>query len=291
MKRLLIIFSLFTSNLLCESELVDLIVFSYNRPMQLYALLESVEKYLTGLGEISVIYRASDSAYETGYEIVKTKFKPVRYFKQGDTPNKDFKPLILKAWDTKQEYLMFSTDDIIVKSPADLTVCTNALKSTDAYGFYLRLGKNISKSYFTGDKISDLPKHKLIEPGIYSYKFSDSTGADWRYPNTVDMTIYPKNKIKEFFAKHAYANPNSCEGSWAAQANLSLQGLFFEKSKIVNIPLNLVNEVAPNAHMNSHSAAEMLKFFNQGLKIDIDDFYEFNNQAPHVNYQVKFIAR
>jgi hypothetical protein len=259
--------------------------------MQLYALLESVDKYLTGLGDISVIYRASDSAYEAGYTEVKTKFKQVRYFKQGVEPKADFKPLILQAWETKQAYLMFSTDDIIVKSKIDLSECVQALKQTDTYGFYLRLGKNISKCYFTGDKISRLPKHKLVQPGIYSYKFGDADGSDWRYPNTVDMTIYPKSKIKNFFVKHDYANPNSCEGSWASQADLNLHGLFFEKSKIVNIPINLVNEVAPNIHMNSHSAIDMLKLFNQNLKIDINDLYELNNQAPHVDFQVKFIAR
>lgn len=291
MKRILIIFGLFTSNLFCNSELVDLIIFSYNRPMQLYALLESVDKYITGLGEISVIYRASDSSYETAYTEVKNKFNQARYFKQGAEPKKDFKPLVLKAWDTKQDYLMFSTDDIIVKSKVDLSECVKALKETNAYGFYLRLGKNISKCYFTGDKISSLPKHKLVMSDVYSYKFSDADGSDWRYPNTVDMTIYPKSKIKDFFIKHIYANPNSCEGSWARQPDLSLQGLFFEKSKIVNIPINLVNEVAPNAHMNSHSADEMLKFFNQGLKIDINDLYEFNNQAPHTDFQVRFVNR
>ncbi len=291
MKHLLIIFSLFTSNLLCKSGLVDLIVFSYNRPMQLYALLESIDKYMTGLGELSVIYRASDSAYETAYDEVKIKFKQARYFKQGAEPKADFKPLILKAWDTKQDYLMFSTDDIIVKSKVNLSECVKALKRTNAYGFYLRLGKNISKCYFTGDKVSKLPMHKLVMPNIYAYKFSDSEGADWRYPNTVDMTIYPKNRIKDFFVNNPYGNPNRCEGSWAEQADLSLHGLFFEKSKIVNIPINLVNEVCPNAHMNSHSANKMLEFFNQGLKIDINDLYEFNNQAPHTDFKVKFVAR
>jgi len=41
----------------------DLIVFSYDRPLQLYALLESLESYVTGLAQISVIYRVSRDAF------------------------------------------------------------------------------------------------------------------------------------------------------------------------------------------------------------------------------------
>ena len=295
MKRFLIFLLLFSKNLLCSSELVDLIVFSYDRPMQLYAFLESVDKYMTGLGEISIIYRTSDNTYDAAYTEVKNRFKQVRFFQQGSLPKTDFKPLVLKAWETKQDYLVFSTDDIIVKSFVDLRECARALKQTNAYGFFLRLGKNIKKCYFTGDKVSPLPNYKLVELGsgaeAYIYKFSDAEGSDWRYPNNVDMTIYSKNKIKEFFVNNSYDGPNRCEGSWARQADLSQQGLFFDKSKIVNIPLNLVNEVCPNAHMHSYTVVELLKFFNQGLKIDINDLYELNNQAPHTHFQVKFIAR
>ena len=41
----------------------DLIIFSFNRPMQLYALLESVEKYLTGIEETVIIYRAGNERF------------------------------------------------------------------------------------------------------------------------------------------------------------------------------------------------------------------------------------
>ncbi len=45
---------------------VDLIVFSYDRPLQLYACLESIKCCIkkTGVGEIFVIYRASDDKFD-----------------------------------------------------------------------------------------------------------------------------------------------------------------------------------------------------------------------------------
>lgn len=292
MKHISILFLLlFSKNLACISELVDLIVFSYNRPMQLYALLESVDKYMIGLGEVSIIYRASDSAYATAYEVVKTKFKQVRYFKQGAKPKTDFKPLVLKAWQSQQAYLMFATDDIVVKGPIDLYECVKALKLTDAYGFYLRLGKNITRSYFSSTDFTAIPTYKTVIPGINLYKFSESLGLDWRYPNTVDMTIYPKAKIRDFFVNKEYDSPNQCEGRWATYADMNLQGLFFDSSKIVNIPINVVNENGVNPNMGSYSVAELLKLFNNQKKIDISDFCEINNQAPHMDHQVKFIQR
>ena len=49
----------------------DLVIFSYDRPLQLYAFLESVQRYVTGLSKISVICRMSDGQYRQGYEIIQ----------------------------------------------------------------------------------------------------------------------------------------------------------------------------------------------------------------------------
>ena len=57
----------------------DLIVYSYDRPMQLYALLESIEKYITGLSDIFVILRTSSSDFEHAYGIVEKTFSKVIY--------------------------------------------------------------------------------------------------------------------------------------------------------------------------------------------------------------------
>ncbi|EKD49039.1 MAG: hypothetical protein ACD_64C00023G0003, partial [uncultured bacterium] len=53
-----------------EQHSVDLVVFSCDRPLQLYALLESVQQYARGLAEQHVIYRATDLKFEKGYAIV-----------------------------------------------------------------------------------------------------------------------------------------------------------------------------------------------------------------------------
>src|SRR5271154_2417996 len=52
----------------------DLIIFSYDRPLQLYAFLESVQRYVTGIGQTSIIYRTSGQDFDAGYQIVQSTF-------------------------------------------------------------------------------------------------------------------------------------------------------------------------------------------------------------------------
>lgn len=59
----------------------DLIIFSYNRPMQLYALLESIQQHITGLNTTTILYRA-DTDYEQAYQEVIKAFDRSTFIKQ-----------------------------------------------------------------------------------------------------------------------------------------------------------------------------------------------------------------
>jgi hypothetical protein len=129
----------------------DLVIFSFNRPLQLYALLESLEKHCQGISETHVIYRASDDTFDCGYRLVMEDFNHVHYHKQGENPQQDFKPLTLHgAFESPSNYIIFAVDDIVVKESVDLTQCICALEKYNAYGFYLRLGKNLTQCYTLG---------------------------------------------------------------------------------------------------------------------------------------------
>jgi hypothetical protein len=270
---------------------VDLVVFSFNRPIQLYALLESVEKYMTHVGQISVIYRASDELFACGYEAIKMKFAHAVYYEQSNQPFADFKPLTMRAtFESPSDYVLFAVDDIVVTQPVDLNVCTDTLERTGAYGFYLRLGVNITQCYMLYDCYTPVPYNHLIAPGIYQFTFKDGIG-DWGYPNTVDMTVYRKKDIKTMFESLAFHNPNSLEGMWAAYPDLNKQGLFFERSVMVNTPLNIVNENRTNRAEHSYTSKELLAIFNNGLKIDINPLSTVVNKAPHMAYVPTFVKR
>lgn len=273
-----------------KSKKADLVIFSFDRPLQLYACLESISKYLSGLGNISVIYRTSNDEFEEGYNEVKQSFLDVNYVKQNDKPLEDFKPLFLQeTFSSSNDHILFCVDDVIVKDYVDLSKCIDVLERTKAYGFYLRLGLHVDYCYSMDSK-QNIPRIYPVFDDIYAWQFKDGE-HDWNYPNSVDMTLYRKSDIESILRKLIYVNPNSLEGNWSSKANYNKVGLCFSQSKIINIPMNLVNTENKNRHMNYCSTLMLLDKFKKGYKIDISAFEKVENKSAHVDYIPEFILR
>ena len=274
-----------------ENTSTDIIVFSYDRPMQLYANLESICTYIKGIHQIFVIYRSSNGTFLQGYEEVIQAFPNVTFLRQEAI--KDFKPLILQCLRQNAsdvaKYVLFSVDDIIVKEEIDLPKCINALQQTQAYGFFFRLGLHVDYCYMM-QKQQNIPFLHEIQKGIYAWLFTQGK-YDWNYPNNVDMTLYCKKDIYPDLWRLKYDNPNILESLW--QRNLSVakvMGLCFASSKVVNIPLNLVNK-SSNRYMKSYSTQVLLDKFLQGWKMDIQPFYKIKNSSAHIEKELSFISR
>jgi hypothetical protein len=185
---------------------------------------------------------------------------------------------------------MFAVDDIIVTEFVNLAECTKALEKHRAWGFFLRLGKNIHYCSIQ-DKPAYPPKGKDIRNQFFLWKFAQAM-TDWCYPNNVDMTIYRKKDISSALQKENYANPNGLEGVWARNwADCGKLGICFQHSKIINIPMNIVQTLYKNRHNHTYSTEELLLKFQQGLKIDISIFYQRHYNTVHVDAQPSFIQR
>ena len=50
--RFIVFFLVFIVTGLCAEKKADLVIYSFDRPTQLFALLESVDFYVTGLGDV-----------------------------------------------------------------------------------------------------------------------------------------------------------------------------------------------------------------------------------------------
>ena len=270
----------------------DLVVFSYDRPLQLYAFLESTQKYVTGVGQLSVIYRASSQAFKDGYDVVRTDFPQVTFYSQGSNPAQDFKPLTLKAsFESPSPYIIFAVDDIVVKDVVDLAQCINALEKHEAYAFFLRLGMNLNYCYAM-NQMQPVPRLKQEEGDIYSWQFSQSV-LDWRYPLTVDMTLYRKKDIEGDFRVISYHTPNRLEGMWCCRINRVAhhRGLCFGKSKVVNMPLNRVQKEELGNRAMDISPHELLAQFSAGKKMDIAKLHNIDNKSAHMEYVPTFVDR
>ncbi len=266
----------------------DVVAFSYDRPMQLYALLESITKYTTGMNSINIIYRTSNDAFDNAYTHVKNDFSTVNFIKQNR--KEEFKSLVLDTMSkTSAEHIIFSVDAIIFKDYIDLNECIRYLEQTQAYGFYLRLGTHLSACY-SEQSDQKVPPHTEIKDDVYAWQFTCGE-YDWGYPNTVDMTLYRKKDLILLFEQLNFNSPNTFEGQWALCKPLIDVGLFYQKSKVVNIPLNLVQQEACNHNMNLYSVQELLEKFEQGFKIDIKPLYMIENESAHTTYEPVFVLR
>ena len=271
---------------------VDLIIFSFDRPIQLYALLESIDRNLTGIESTTVIYRSSHDRFTQAYLSIESQFPKVHFIKQGTRPAHDFKPLVLQALRAgRSPYICFAVDDIIVKAKADMTAATQALSTTGAYGFFLRLGNHLTTCY-SENKNQPVPPFLPVNDSVLAWTLKDGI-LDWGFANTLDMTIYQKKDLIKNFVTMDYANPNKLEGMWAryAKGQRNKKGICYLASIVVNIPLNLVQDVCHNRHMNAWSTEELLEKFNEGLKIDINSLYGINNESCHIAYSLTFTQR
>ncbi len=271
---------------------VDMIIFSFDRPMQLYALLESIDTYVTGLSRIEVIYRSSNDQYQKGYDIVAQTFPQAQFTRQGSNPRADFKPLTEHALKrTGNEFVVFAVDDIVVKDDFDMLFCAKQLKQFGAYGFYFRLGFNLSECYMLNCK-QPIPTGRQ-SGDIFEWTLANGS-CDWGYPNTVDMTLYRKADILPVISSLTYHSPNTLEAHWHEQYRsvLHKKGICFTFSKIVNMPLNLVQQdYQGNRHMSEMSAAHLLEQFLSGNKIDISRLHKIHNKGAHMECCPTFIER
>jgi hypothetical protein len=137
-----------------------------------------------------------------------------------------------------------------------------------------------------------VPVHERVEDGVISWTLGRAT-YDWGYPNTVDMTIYRKDDVVKDFNSFAFTNPNTLEGYWSMFGGKVAQrkGLCYHETKMVNLPLNRVQNTYHNRNMNSFTPEELLEVFNKGLKMDIQPLFQVNNVSPHMEYTPTFIAR
>lgn len=267
----------------------DLVVFSYDRPLQLYAFLESLEKYVKNVGETTVIIRSSGGDYDKGYKEIKRRWPKVHYLTQGSKPKRDFKPYVLKStFKTPNSYVLYGVDDIVIRDEIDLEECINWIEKTGALGFYLRLGEHTDFCYME-NKYQGIPESIYLGNDVFVWQFKDGEG-DFGYPHTVDMTLYRKEDIRGDLEEIDFTTPNTFETEWAEKARLHQMGLYYRKSKIVNLPLNLVNDKQLRK-IGSYTVEQLLEKFTQGFKLDIGPLHELQNRSAHVDMEVSFIPR
>ena len=264
--------------------------------MQLYALLESIDERVSNYNNVYVVCR-SDLQYQEGYKIVENDFDYAEFLYQPQNKRQafaTFKPMLLKLIfkeDNVSDYCLFAVDDNIVMDDINLLESRNFLENNnDVYAFFYRLGKNIEKQDYTEIGYSGVPIMAKHKEDIFSWKFSDGK-IDWNYPNNVDFTLYRKKHLKQDIPKLKFINPNHFEGSWSRKVPKARHGACYAHSRVVNIPMNRVNNTHPNRTIGNYSAKELNDLFLEGKKIDIYSIDSSLVRSVHQDMAFSFIER
>jgi len=264
------------------------VVFSKDRPMQLHALLKSMQHYIKGEFEIYIIYSTSnEEPYQKAYLDLEQEFinDNIQFVKEEFSFQKTLKNVIERF---EKSRIFFLVDDIVFKNHIDLSI----LKEFDTKNtiFSLRHGTHLSYSYVV-DKDQKLPKisKSSFSPELITWKWSCGE-YDWGYPFSVDGHLFEISEVKFWVNNLEFKSPNTFELALQLlnRFNFYKSGLAFKNSIIVNIPCNKVQNEIQNYHGNYHQM-DLLNLWNEGYRIDFLSFHNVLNKSVHEEFEFKLI--
>ncbi|NQV73669.1 hypothetical protein HQ496_11145, partial [bacterium] len=193
-----------------ETATASCIIFSKDRPMQLHALLQSMELNLHGVDFIRVIYATSSLEFKAAYETV-IEVNSAAHLAFTDESNGDlsFSELVTESLDKISSYAtFFLVDDIVFTRQIDIRKVASLASETCIPS--LRLGLNISHSYMTQSKlrtpsmrvrriaqISTFSNSHHVPCKIYSWNWGSGEG-DWGYPLSLDGNLFITRYLQNF---------------------------------------------------------------------------------------------
>lgn len=273
---------------------MTLIVFSYNRALQLSAFLISLFKHFKADDyKVVVIYNSGGGDYEKAYEQLKERFPQVsfvrrkkidktplsylfrykknlyRYFKHDNLRKKltDFKEVLETAVaNSPHEAIAFFTDDSIFFQDVyvDNEILQEVAKDKSAKTVYsLRHGLNLAIK----------PEQIFTYKKNYAWNVVPSSPEmiHWTYMFSIDGHIYPKSFLLPIFKKLNYVNPNSFEGfvndyTTNECKNIFNKLIFPAQNVLVGFELNQVQNFSNNNHHN-FSIELLNKKFLEGYQL------------------------
>lgn len=254
--------------------MIQIIIFSFNRAIQLDTLLYSIKKYWKSpYYEIDVVYNCSSDSFQKGYDYLIQKYSADRmisfhkeqkgecrytwkellnpynlkrlykypYLRKPKTNFRSLTNTLMEKSDARE--VMFMTDDSLFINPVCLSssIFDWIEEEPTKRQFSLRISKGMDNQPSIG--VSE-------DNGILSWNMNDMKRMNnWGYQFSVDAHIYNKECILQLFKIYNFCNPNSLEGyicnivrrkGWFNQAKS------FATPHLLSFPINMVQDVEEN---------------------------------------------
>lgn len=270
---------------------VTCLIFSKDRPIQLFALLETMCIHVKSQSTIKIIYFASNEYQKKAYSELESHFHKLFFDINFIEESNSFKKTLLDVVDSvSTKSIYFLVDDILFIKPVNFDV----ISKIDPLRFIvsLRLGRNIIKSYTTGKRKSP-PK---FIPAKFSLDLNQfdwfESGNEWADPWSLDGNIFSTKEVALLSKISDFSGPNSYEIALKTFNDfmLSRQGLCFDSSRIINLPVNKV-QIEVNNKSGDLSAEFLFEKWQSGFKMDISYFLNYTPESPHEEHVISFVKR
>jgi hypothetical protein len=283
-----------------------IIVFSYNRPMQLNSLLKSIQLYWKYPQiKVSIIYNCLGDNFEKGYDLLKAKYVDFSFIKETSkclsysykefllpynifqlilhsylrNPKSDFRFLLNNIINQSGcSHVLFLTDDSIFITNVNLEVdVLNFLDCNPSQNqFSLRLGSNMNNPPLNLKRSNNMLMWNFYDNSFYT---------NWGYPFSVDGHIYDVNIIRNILRKIIFCNPSSLESTVCGYVNrckLFSTGASYSDTFLLSFPINMVQNIHNNESLGLSCALLNQKFLDGfELEYPIPTDIKYFQNYPH----------
>lgn len=251
--------------------MIDLIIWSKDRPAQLHLLLDSIQKYMPNAFKTTVIYTYTSEAYKQGYDEIivnKTLQDEVARCMFGFKYESDFRTDTMEVIGLSDRFVCFSTDDTVLTRPAEFKPEYMDRVAT----FSLRLGFNtIEQDIHAGTQQPPLNTYD-DEGDTISWFFGDyHPHHNYGYPFGLDMHVYHKKDIYDLTRYMPFKNTNELEtGLFHKKLCVSPRMRSFKESVAVNVPVNSISGVTRAGEVHGSPTEFLNSEYLSGKRISLD---------------------
>lgn len=256
-------------------EKIDTVVFTKDRPLQLYAYLESYYQnvYEDSQGQLVVFYRTSDEKYEDGYRIIRNEFKKVTWVYQNKFDDQ-LKEIVNNF--TSKHILVTCDDDIWVNN-FKYTEHINKIFNHNVATLMLHLRPALDFCYPMNAPMQS-PDYIDNYRGLMLWNWTKAD-KDYGYPMGVSCSMWGRESLLTEMNKYTFAHPNELEEKMSQNPFTHRPFMLsFRQNKMINSPLNRVQDYSRNPNANISTESLNQKFL-EGYKIDLTKIDKSPNMA------------
>jgi hypothetical protein len=229
----------------------DILIFSEDSPLHLYACLESLYLKVRDVNEIYVIYQSRDQFFGRAYLNLKNEFPTVQFLDVCDYPGNDFESLLTKTLENKRygaPFVLITDDHFVFEQKLMLYECITSLEKVHADHFFLNLDEKVTNS--------PLPEAIQITDGTYAWQLGEEGQKQSPF-----MCLSRKAVLDIGLASHRVQDLAAFKQLWKKLLPSHSVALFYEEKKA--LPLKLEKEETLTQKKDWGNK------FNEGYKIDL----------------------